>query len=313
MISPEDARRRLIDRLGRIPAPVPPSPPAVDRRFTLEGIAFERWRLRGPREEIPAWFLMAEDAARPAPALLALHPHGRQFELGKSLVAGLAGEASRAYGAAAAREGFGVLIPDLPAFEDRRRPLAERKRNYALQGEAYERLLAMEALVHGATLQGWILADLCACADILALDRRVDVSRLSVIGQSFGGQEAIFAMLYDPRFRAGIVSCGFSLVKLLFDRSLSHNPALYLPGMIPDLDFDTIVPALAPRPLTVIAGREDDIFPLEGVEAVAAKARRAWALAGAADRFRLRVFEGRHDLPADELREALRWLRAAVS
>src|SRR5262249_28224841 len=156
-------------------------------------------------------------------------------------VAGLAGDPSRAYGLAAAREGFGVLIPDLPAFEDRRPPLSERKRNYALQGETYERLLAMDALVHGGTLQGWILADLSACADALAREPRVDPSRLCALGQSFGGQEVLFAMLHDPRLRAGVVSCGFSLVRRLFERSISHNLALYLPRMLPELDFDTIV------------------------------------------------------------------------
>ena len=313
MGQPTDARERLLDKLGRLPAPVRPSPPTVDRRFSVDGIVFERWRIRGPRDDIPAYFLIAEDAEQPAPPLLALHPHGRQFELGKSLVAGLAGEDSRGYGRAAAREGFGVLIPDLPAFEERRPPLSERKGNYALQGETYERLLAMNALVNGSTLQGWILADLSACADILALEPRVDPSRLSALGQSFGGQEVLFAMLHDPRFRAGVVSCGFSLVKLLFERSISHNLALYLPGMLPGLDFDTIVPALAPRPLTVIAGRRDDIFPFEGVEKVVAQAREAYRNAGAEDRFRFRPFDGGHDLPPRELEEALRWLREMVN
>jgi len=311
-MEPTGARQRLLDRLGPLPTSVHPSPPAVDRRFCLDGIVFERWRIRGPRGDIPAYFLLAEDAQRPAPPLLAIHPHGRQFELGKSLVAGLAGDDSRGYGRAAAHEGFGVLIPDLPAFEDRRPPLSERKRNYALQGEGYERLLAMNALVHGATLQGWILADLSACADVLALDARVDASRLSALGQSFGGQEVLFAMLHDARFRAGVVSCGFSLVKLLCERSISHNLALYLPGMLPDLDFDTIVPALAPRPLTIIAGRRDDIFPFEGVEAIAARARDAYRTAAAEDAFRLRPFDGYHDLPQAELQEALLWLRETV-
>src|SRR5262245_31741856 len=100
--------------------------------------------MRGPRDHIPAYFLIGDQTPRPAPAVLALHGHGRQFEVAKSLVAGLVGDRSRAYGLAAARAGFAVLVPDLPGFEDRRPPLAARKASYALQGEHYERLLAMQ-------------------------------------------------------------------------------------------------------------------------------------------------------------------------
>lgn len=278
----------------------------------MEGVFFERWRINGPRGEIPAWFLVPEGAATPLPCVVALHPHGRQFELGKSLVAGLVGDGTRAYGLAAARAGFAVLAPDMLGFEDHRPPLAARKGNYALQGEGYERFLAAEALVRGESLQGWMLAELSHCADALATEPRIDASRLALLGQSYGGQQSLFGMVADQRFRAGIVSCGFSLVRLLIERRISHNLALYVPGLLPDLDFDTLVPALAPRPLTIIAGRRDAIFPVDGVELVEASARRAWKEAGVPDAIRFQYFDGGHDLPADLLSEALGWLRRVL-
>lgn len=278
----------------------------------MEEVLFERWSFEGPHGNIPAWFLLPERATAPLPAVVALHPHGRQFELGKSLVAGLVGDGTRAYGLAAARAGFAVLAPDMLGFEDHRPRLAERKGNYALQGEGYERVLAAEALVRGESLQGWMLAELSLCASVLEADPRVDGSRLALLGQSYGGQQAIFGMVADRRFRAGIVSCGFSLVRLLVERRISHNLALYVPGLLPDLDFDALIPSLAPRPLTVIAGRRDAIFPVEGVEVVEAAARRAWKAAGAPDALRFRYADGGHDLPADELADALAWLGGAL-
>jgi len=307
-----NVRDRLLAAVGRLPPIVPAATPALERQLEVEGVRCERWRFRGPRDDILAWFLLAADAPRPAPALLALHPHGRQHELGKSQVAGLVGDPSRAYGLAAAHAGFGVLVPDLPGFEDRRPPLAARKANYALQGEAYERLLAMHALLQGSTLQGWILADLAACIDVLLLEPRVDGSRLGAFGHSFGGQEVLFAMLFDDRIRAGVCSCGFSLVRLLVERSISHNLALYLPGMLPDLDFDAILPALAPRPLFVAAGRRDAIWPIDGVTAVEARAKAAWDAAGAPDRLRFHYSDGGHDLPDDVRAAAIAWLKHAL-
>ncbi len=311
-------RDDFLARLGRLPASAPEVPTRVDRTFVLEGIRFERWRIAGPvtngggpmppRGEIPAWFLLPEGATTPTPVVVALHPHGRQFELGKSLVAGLVGDGTRAYGLAAAKAGFAVLAPDMLGFEDHRPPLAARKGNYALAGEGFERLLAMEALVQGQTLQGLMLAELSACAGALERDARADAGRLALLGQSYGGQQALLGMLVDPRFKAGVVSCGFSLVRFLIERRISHNLALYVPGLLPELDFDALLPAIAPRPLTVLAGRRDPIFPVDGVEIAEAAARPVWAAAGAAEALRFRYLDGGHDLPADALEEALGWL-----
>jgi dienelactone hydrolase len=301
-------RSAFIERLGRVPSAASAQSIVIDRRFLMDDVRFERWRIAGPCGEIPAWFLFPEDGQSPLPVVVALHPHGRQFELGKSLVAGLVGDGTRAYGLALARAGFAVLAPDMTGFEDHRPPHRARKTNYALQGETYERLLAAEALVQGETLQGRMLAELSACADVLCKDPRVDGGRIALMGQSFGGQQTIFGMLYDERFRVGVVSCGFSLVSMLIERHISHNLALYVPGLLPDLDFDTLVPALAPRPLTVVAGRRDAIFPVDGVEIVERRALAAWAEAGRTDAVRFRYFDGPHDLPSDALAEAIVWL-----
>jgi dienelactone hydrolase len=315
--SPVEDRSRIIrsafiERLGKLPLVAASRDTTVDRRFTIDHVLFERWRVAGPEGEIPAWFLMPEGATSPLPVIVALHPHGRQFELGKSLVAGIVGDGTRAYGLAAARLGFAVLAPDMLGFEDHRPPLRARKTNYALQGESYERLLAVESLVRGETLQGRMLAELSACADALCREPRVDGGRIALMGQSFGGQQTIFGMLFDSRFRAGVVSCGFSLISSLLAQHISHNLALYVPGLLPDLDFDALVPAIAPRPLTIIAGRRDAIFPIEGVERVEQRARAAWTEAGAEGQLGFRYFDGPHDLPADALAEALDWLPRVI-
>jgi len=302
------ARALLLGRLGRLPEPPAPAPPKVDRRFVVEGVAFERWLVAGPEETIPCYFMIPEAASGPRPALLALHPHGHQYETGKSLVAGLVGDGTRAYGLAAAKAGFAVLAPDMHAFEARRPPRRARSASYALRGEGYERLLAMQALVTGTTLQARILTDLQACISTLALDARADISKLAAIGQSFGGQETIFLMLLDDRVKAGVASCGFSMVKMLVERSISHNMALYLPGLLPGLDFDAIVPALAPRPLTIVAGLRDAIYPVEGVRHVVERASAAYEAAGAKEALRVRYFEGPHDFPLEEQASSIAWL-----
>jgi dienelactone hydrolase len=305
-------RERLLGLLGVLPERPHPVVTTREPQFAWQGVFFEKWSVRGPREDIPAYFLRPEARTEPLPTLLALHPHGRQFELGKSAVAGLVAD-PHAYGMAAAKAGFAVLAPDLPAFEERRPPLEARKKNYALQGEVYERSLAMHALARGSTLQASILADLATCVDALVEDPRVDRGQVGVIGHSYGGQEALLAMLFDERLRGGIVSCGFSLVSLLVERFIAHNPALYLPGMLPDCDFDALVPALVPRALCVIAAEQDAIFPVEGVRTVEAATAAAYDAASVGAKLRFRYVHGPHSVADREIAEALAWLRPMLA
>ena len=78
--------------------------------------------------------------------------------------------------------------------------------------------------------------------------------------------------------------------------------------LLPDLDFDKLVPAIAPRPLFVIAGRRDAIFPIDGVEFIERAARQAWQQGGAPDALEFRYLDGGHDLPEGALADALAWL-----
>ena len=78
-----------------------------------------RVRYRGIEEEVPA-LLLVPDGAGPFPAVLAHHQHNSEWHLGKSEIAGLAGDPLQAFGPALARAGFVVLAPDAVGFEDRR-------------------------------------------------------------------------------------------------------------------------------------------------------------------------------------------------
>jgi len=287
---------------------VAPSAPKVTRTFVIDGVRYERLLISGALGDIPAYSLCLDGPTERRPGLLALHSHDRQFDVGKSAVAGLYGDPSHALGLIAARLGFVVLAPDFPGFEDHRPSLSERKRNYALQGEGYERLMAMNALLWGRTLQGRIASDLHACVSVLSADPRVDPSRIFAAGHSFGGQEAIWTTVIDDRISGCLSSCGFSLVRLIAERNISHNMALYVPGLLPHLDFDEVLLGLGSRPFYAIAAEADAIYPVDGVRAAEA---RSQAAGRSASQNRFQYLEGPHAFATMAVRQGLEWLTAS--
>ena len=72
----------------------------------------------GDEGDVPALLLVPEHPC--GAGVVALHQHNSQWHLGKSEVAGLAGEPLQAFGPALARAGIVVLGPDAVGFEDRR-------------------------------------------------------------------------------------------------------------------------------------------------------------------------------------------------
>lgn len=85
----------------------------------LDGYRELRVCYGGVEEQVPA-LLLVPDGAGPFPAVLAHHQHNSEWHLGKSEVAGLAGNPLQAFGPALARAGLVVLVPDAVGFEDRR-------------------------------------------------------------------------------------------------------------------------------------------------------------------------------------------------
>src|SRR5579871_3881645 len=108
----ESLRQRLV---GLLSFAVPPTPKLLVRaERERDGYVEQVVGYAGDEDDVPALLLVPE---RPRGAgVLALHQHNSQWHLGKSEVAGLAGEPLQAFGPALARAGIVVLAPDAVGF-----------------------------------------------------------------------------------------------------------------------------------------------------------------------------------------------------
>lgn len=286
--------RRL---LGTLPAGCPLRP-AVLERVPVPGGLREKVSYAVERGDRVHAYLFLPEAPGPRPAVLCIHQHNREFHLGKSEPAGLAGNPEQHYALELARRGYVTLAPDAIGFEERQHP--------RLPGQDYERFEATKRLAEGSSLQAKMLWDLMRGLDYLTARKEVDARRIGCFGHSLGGQETLFLSALDRRVAVGASSCGFSSYRAIFDAAINHNFAAYVPGLLRYGDLERILRLVAPRPFLVLAGRDDPIFPLAGVRATVRGARDAYGKKR--ECLRLGIFPGGHRFSAPMREATFAWL-----
>jgi dienelactone hydrolase len=229
---------------------------------------------------IPAFLLVPKGCDEPATAVVCLHGHGPgkvvpadsgQDVRGRPVVV----EGERDFAVQAVRAGHIALAPDLRGFGE----MMLQDDLDADRGSSCQQL-AMRAMMVGRTLLGMRVLDIISCVDYLTGLPEVDPAKIVCTGQSGGGTATLFATALDTRFAASIPSCYFCT----FEHSIlamSHCDCNYAPGLLNLCEMYDVAGLIAPRPLLIVAGEQDPIFPLAGVRLAFAKVQEMYAAAGA--------------------------------
>jgi dienelactone hydrolase len=246
-----------------------------------------------PGARIPCHLLVPEAAEHP-PVFLCLQGHTSGMHLSLDEKA----QGDRDFALQAVRRGYGALAIEIRGFGERRdrRAAAVRDPGYAadsLDPNVTCKHAAMVALLLGRTSLGEKILDVRCALDALARFPEVDGGHVYAIGNSGGGTLAWYAACVEPRIEGLVIGSCFATYASSIG-SVDHCCDNYLPGALRWFDFADLALLVAPRPLVVVMGRDDRLFPLAGVEAASARARAIYAGLGAEDRCRLLLCEGGH-------------------
>jgi dienelactone hydrolase len=306
----------MVRLLGRRPERCPLAA-RLEERIELDGVVRERVTYETEEgERIPAYLFVpvGTSATERKRGIFAHHQHAGEFHLGKSEVAGLAGNPEQAYALELARRGHVVLAPDAIAFEERgayggvlERP-APGSTPGPNAGAQRERFEFTKRILHGACLQTKMVWDMQRGLDYLVSRPEVDPERLGCIGHSLGGQQTLFLAALDPRVKAAVSSCGFASMATVLRDGISHNFGAYVPDWLSHGDAGELLGAAAPCAFLAFNGEDDRIFPIDGVHETFAVARRAYEAMGVGERLALRVMPGGHQFSHTMRAEAYAWL-----
>lgn len=288
----------LLDLLGGFDDPVCALEPQVLERREFNGYVREKvlyWTR--PETPVPAWLLIPGDLkpGERRPALICLHGHGR----GKDEIVGIAedgtqrtepGEYQQDFALQAVRRGYVALAPEQYGFGERREP--EDIQQSARKASC--RKLSLAALLLGRTVCGIRVWDAMRAVDFLEGRPEVDPARIGCLGISGGGMITLFTAALDTRIKAALVS---GYLNSFHDSimSISHCEDNYIPGILRYAEMADIACLIAPRPLFIESGTEDNIFPVEATRAAVEQVRRAYELLGAPERLGCEIFEGKHE------------------
>lgn len=140
-------------------------------------------------------------------------------------------------------------------------------------------------LLSGRTALGERVFDVDRAIDYLSTRPDFDLSQVGVMGNSGGGTTSMFAGAVLPRLTHVMPSCSFSSFRASIG-TIHHCVCNYVPRLYELGESADVLGLIAPRPLVIVNGRLDDIFPLDAANEQFARLEAIYAAAGAVDRVR---------------------------
>jgi dienelactone hydrolase len=305
-------REQLVALLGKLPRR--PSVPQVqtlvreDRGdYTLEKFQFDN----GAGATVPGYVLLPKNVSGKSPAILYCHWHGGEYDIGKEELFHYR-HTPEAPGPAFAKRGFVVLAIDAYCFGERN---GQGPGGAAEKGGAGELTASKFNLWVGRTLWGMILRDDLMALDYLASRPEVDARHIGVTGMSMGATRSWWLMALDERIQTGVaVACLTRYRNLIAQEALkAHGIYYFVPNVLNHFDTEAVVALLAPRPVLLMNGDQDTGSPADGIRAIEAVVRQAYALYGLENDFQSVVYPGQgHVYTPSMWAKTLEWMDARL-
>ena len=263
--------------------------------YTLEKLILD---LNG-EEPAPAWFAAPKGASGRRPTVLFNHSHGGGYQIGKTeFLEGREYMGKPPYAEFLTSLGYNALCFDAWIFGER----ATRT----------ELDFFKEKLWQGRVLWGMMVYDSLKAVDYLTTRADVDSHRLATVGMSMGSSAAQWAGALDPRLKVVVDICCLTDWHTLVEVGglRHHGIYYYVPDLLNHFTAAQMNALIAPRAHLSLAGNQDQLTPLAGLDKIERELNDIYASAGSPENWKLLRYDvGHQETP--QMREQIRqWLVA---
>ena len=262
-----------------------------------EGFREIRFLVESERDYfVPCHLLIPHNFDKPLPVVICLQGHstGMHISMGRNIYPGddwfTSGEGDRDFAKQIIGQGYCALSIEQRGFGEcggtEKGP------------DCYKS--SMAALLIGRTTIGERVWDVQRVIDAVeTCFPQVDSTKIACMGHSGGGSTTYYAACIDTRIRAAMPSCCLCS----YDDSiakLDHCSCNFIPNIRKYFDMGDIGGLIAPRKLVIVNGKDDDIFPLAGVQKAYDVIQKIYTQIGAKDSCHFIVGNGGHRFYASE-------------
>jgi dienelactone hydrolase len=249
-----------------------------------DGYVLETWDLDlNGIETVPAYLARPRSIDGRAPGVLFNHSHGGGYTIGKKeFVEGRSYLQPVPYAKVLTDLGYVALCVDHWVFGER---------NHTSESDMFKAMLW-----RGQVLWGMMVYDSLRALDFLIERPNVDPRRIGTVGMSMGSTMAWWLAALDPRVKVTVdINCLTDFHTLLAKKGLSlHGLYYFVPGLLNQFTTAQINALIAPRAHLGLAGLQDKLTPVEGLDIIDRELQQVYAAAGHAERWKLLRYDVAH-------------------
>ncbi|MBR6426241.1 MAG: acetylxylan esterase [Clostridia bacterium] len=249
------------------------------------------------RNIVPAYLLIPKQGKVRYPLAIVLQGHSTGFHNSvgiKKYEQDYEYQPDGCFGLQAVENGFAALCIEQRGMGEVRSP------RYPGPGGVHQcSFTAMTAINLGRTVIGERVWDVSRGIDMIGQlgFPEIDSDRIMITGSSGGGTASFYAACCDERIKYAAPGCAFCSYRSSI-MSILHCVCNNIPHASEWFEMEDLSCLIAPRKLTVLAGKLDDIFPIDGVEKSFETVKKIYNAGKSAGNCRLVLMpEGHHWCP----------------